>query len=627
VAMHAQLADAAIRQLNAFSAARPVASGDGSRRPMDLTINTGDAADSQQLNETLWVRTLLEGGELDPGSGTRPATSGDLLCQSLAALGMIADDDAPHRYTGVQDYDDYLATPLTTYYDPDQPAGAYAGWPAYPGLMDRAQSPFEAAGVAVPSYVTFGNHDALVQGNAAANAAFEAVATGCLKPLLPVGADVDNLAEALGNVSLESLLGVLANDPTKLMFVPPDPGRRFVSKLQYKQIFRSASQDDGHGFGHVDPGEEGASGGAAGYYSWIPVAGVRMISLDTVSEGGVIGESSSGNIDAPQFRWLRSELAEATDADELVILFSHHGIPSLTADIPDEVAPPCLGIGDGHGHDLNPGCDLDPRSSTPIRLGADMIALLRQHPHAIAWVAGHSHVNQVDPFPHPSGEGGFWSIRVAAEADWPQQSRLLEVFDNDDGTLSIFGTILDHVGPATAPAAGDASQLDAAELASVARTLAYNDHQYGGRCGSGSCGEGHREDRNVELLVSDPRRGDGGAEHPPPLRLRATIDRPQRSLRRVRARVTCEGSACSARARGRLRVQLGGRVRAYPLLPASSDVAEGETEALAPAIGPGARSAARQALRRGGSVQARLRIRARGEETVRERVRRVRIVR
>ena len=31
--------------------------------------------------------------------------------------------------------------------------------------MDRAQLPFEAAGLNRPSYVAFGNHDGTVQGN------------------------------------------------------------------------------------------------------------------------------------------------------------------------------------------------------------------------------------------------------------------------------------------------------------------------------------------------------------------------------------------------------------------------------------------------------------------------------
>ena len=45
-----------------------------------------------------------------------------------------------------------------------------------------------------------------------------------------------------------------------------------------------------------------------------PVPGLRLISLDTVSEGGEIGTSADGNIDDPQFRWLEGELKRATSA-------------------------------------------------------------------------------------------------------------------------------------------------------------------------------------------------------------------------------------------------------------------------------------------------------------------------
>jgi hypothetical protein len=61
--------EATIRQVDAFAGAGPVAAGDRSRPKMDFAIDTGDSADSQQLNETEWVRTLLEGGSLDPNSG------------------------------------------------------------------------------------------------------------------------------------------------------------------------------------------------------------------------------------------------------------------------------------------------------------------------------------------------------------------------------------------------------------------------------------------------------------------------------------------------------------------------------------------------------------------------------
>ena len=65
--------------------------------------------------------------------------------------------------------------------------------------MDKAQQAFTADGLDVPSYVAFGNHDALVQGNAAANVAFEQVATGCLKPIGPVS-NPENVAALLALV-------------------------------------------------------------------------------------------------------------------------------------------------------------------------------------------------------------------------------------------------------------------------------------------------------------------------------------------------------------------------------------------------------------------------------------------
>ena len=513
--MNPQIDDATVRQINAFAAASPLASGDGSRRPMDLAINTGDAADSQQLNETEWVRTLMEGGALNPASGTVPATSPDPFCAGATPL--IPDAATPSSYTGVQDYDDYVEGANPQYYDPDSPVAAFADWPQYPGLMDRAQQPFEAAGLDVPSYIAIGNHDGLVQGNAAANAGYESVATGCVKPMSPTVTDPDTLGNGLAALDPANLQSLLLTSPSSVTLVPPDPKRQFVSKTQYKAVFKAGTQADGHGFGLVDPAEEQASGGAAGYYSWSPQPGIRMISLDTLSEAGVIGPSADGNIDDPQFRWLEAQLKAATAADELVILFSHHAIPSLTANVPDESAPPC-GETDAHGHPSNPGCDLDPRNSRPIHVGEDMEALLFEYPHAIAWIAGHSHVNSVEAHANPDGPGGFWSIRVAAEADWPMQARLIELFDNVDGTLSLFGTIVDQAGGATAPPPGPAASFSVDDLASVGRTIAYNDTQTGARaCSPDPCGEGDADDRNVELLIADPRRdaaGGGAASGP-----------------------------------------------------------------------------------------------------------------
>jgi hypothetical protein len=139
--------------------------------------------------------------------------------------------------------------------------------------------------------------------------------------------------------------------------------------------------------------------------------------------------------------------------------------------------------------------------------------LLLRHPNVVSLVSGHSHENQVTPYRRSGGTGGFWNVETASHIDFPQQSRTLEVMDNRDGTLSIFGTVLDHAAPVGAPPSGTTARRPRArtaafsdlELSSIGRLLAANDPQRGGE-GDGSGSRGARNDRNVELLVRDPRR-------------------------------------------------------------------------------------------------------------------------
>jgi hypothetical protein len=76
--------------------------------------------------------------------------------------------------------------------------------------------------------------------------------------------------------------------------------------------------------------------------------------------------------------------------------------------------------------------------------------------------------------------------------DWPSQSRLIELVDNGDGTLSIVCTLVDY-GGSPEPAAAE----DPWRLASIHRELAANDPESGLR----SPAAGGRDDRNVELVV------------------------------------------------------------------------------------------------------------------------------
>ena len=89
------------------------------------------------------------------------------------------------------------------------------------------------------------------------------------------------------------------------MAVPPDPDRRLISKKQFMDVWKGGGDADGHGFGFVDPAEAAASNGSAGYYSFVK-EGVRYITLDTHSEGGLILTSDKGNLDTPQFNWFES---------------------------------------------------------------------------------------------------------------------------------------------------------------------------------------------------------------------------------------------------------------------------------------------------------------------------------
>ncbi|HEV2774130.1 MAG TPA: hypothetical protein VGV90_00915, partial [Solirubrobacteraceae bacterium] len=461
--------DEVIRQVNRFDAS-PIRNRGRRRARMALAITTGDSADNQQINEVKWVVRLLEGGRLDPNSGVEGSVCGPLAGPRGEAA----------RYTGVQDDDDVLET--GRFYDPDRPSGAFGAWPGYPGLMDRAQMPFDTAGLNRPSYVALGNHDGTVQGNLHALQLLDDIAKGCIKPL-----------------SLAGLTGVdaLQSSPGQTVVVPPDPERGIADGRTYKALHATGRQRDAHGFGFVDPAELAASRGHASYYAFTPKRGVRMISINTVAEGDVI--NSNGNLDDPQFRWLRREIEAAEGRDELVIIFGHHPIGSLTNPAVDEDAGDCA-----LRAVAGPGCDLDPRRSRPLRFGADLRTLALAHPNVIAYVAGHTHENRIAAVRRSGGRpGGFWAIESASEIDWPIQSRLLELMDNRDGTLSIFGTMIDHAATlATPPAGTPAAGFGPEALAALGREFAYNDPQAGVEAGA----EGRLQDRNVELLLPDPRR-------------------------------------------------------------------------------------------------------------------------
>ncbi|MCW2846721.1 MAG: hypothetical protein JWR90_695, partial [Marmoricola sp.] len=184
------------------------------------------------------------------------------------------------------------------------------------------------------------------------------------------------------------------------------------------------------------------------------------------------------SIDQTQSAWLQGVLRSMRGG--LALFFSHH--PSSTKTNPIVAT----------------GGDLEPRVT-----GTEVLALLLRHWEVVAWINGHTHRNEVRAHRRPAGGGGLWEISTASHIDWPQQSRLVEIADNRDGTLSIFATVVDHAGPA----AGPHDLRTPTGLAGLSRELAANDWQ-----DRTDVGRGGRRDRNVELLVRKPSRARPGQD-------------------------------------------------------------------------------------------------------------------
>ena len=395
--------------------------------------------------------------------------------------------------------------PSPQFYDPDAPAGAFADWPQYPGLMDRAQQPFEAAGLDVPSYVAFGNHDALVQGNAAANAAYESVATGCVKPMSPAVTDPDDARRRPRRSEPAALQSLLTDQPAERRPRPARPAaplrqqgavqaglpRRHPARrprLRLRRSGRARRLGRRRRLLLVEPG------------AGLPLHRPRHR----------LGRRRRRPVGRRQHRRPAVPVAARRARDGDRERPARRPLQPSRDPEPDRRRP--RRVARRRAPAPTPTATTRTRAATSTRAarsrstsGADMEQLLFEYPNVVAWVAGHSHVNSVEPHPNPSGKGGFWSIRVAAEADWPQQGRLIEFFDNRDGTLSIFGTIVDHAAAAAAPAPGSAAGFERRPARLGRPHALLQRHPVGSaRLLPGPCGEGEADDRNVELLVGDP---------------------------------------------------------------------------------------------------------------------------
>ena len=427
------IADAMVRRVNG------IGSGPVTGRPIALAIQTGDNSDNSQYNEVRWNIDLLDGGRVRVDSG------------DLTRFEGVADDD-PTWYDRA--YWHPHGAPAGRLRDVP---GARYGFPVVRGLLDAARRPFRAAGLAMPWYAVFGNHDGLVQGNFPAETLpLNAIATGPLKVISPpAGLSGAEVLESLSGGDLAGVINSLALTPGARPVTPDDDRRLLGRSAIVEEHFRTSGAPVGHGFTAGNRRD-----GTAYYY--LDRGRCRFVVLDTVNPNGY----ANGSIDRTQFAWLERVL-DRSDG-RVVMVFSHH--TSATMDNPF----------------VGTGGDPEPRV-----MGEEVLALLLAHWRVVAWVNGHTHRNAITAHKRAAG-GGLWEINTASHIDWPQQSRIIELTDNDDGTLSIFTTMVDHA----ARLRHDGSLGGSVPLAALARELAANDwHDRTDR------GLGRRTDRNTELLV------------------------------------------------------------------------------------------------------------------------------
>lgn len=403
--------------------------------PIDTALLTGDVTDNAQRNELSWYQRILEGGLVSPRSG----------------------DDQRSSWVGASDastWDERYWHPdgAPPGIEPDRPTRIF-GYPTIPGLVEAARRDVQSPGLELPWLTVYGNHDGLLQGTVAPDAALRALAVGEARITgLPDGADPTLTAEAIVEVGPARYVH---DDSSPRTSIAPDPTRDFTVPGEFARTTRATGSNDV---------EEPT------YYA-ADVGRLRVISLDTVNPHG----GWQGSLGEAQYGWLVDQLDEA--ADRYVVIASHHPSPTMTN-------------------------DYRPSDAEPRVLGAEILTTLLERPNVIAWIAGHVHFHAA--MRHGDETSGFWELTTASLIDWPQQGRILEfvrVSDAGRPEIAIISTVIDHA----APPQWNADDLDdPANLAAISRSLAANDYRLRESSLRGLRLDSSADVRNVVWRVPDP---------------------------------------------------------------------------------------------------------------------------
>jgi 3',5'-cyclic AMP phosphodiesterase CpdA len=361
-----QLLDGIIRTVNRIHA-------DG--RPIDFLALTGDACDNVQSNELRWLTDVLDGEFINPQTGP---------------------DDRP------------ADTRPLAWLDP------HAGFQAQ-GLYRQGH---HGELPSIPWYAVFGNHEVYALGVFPIVTRSDGTRVAPLplpgRPGLVLPVLLNPLASyAYGNVTP-------AEPGPPLLFETPRPvaanaERAYFNRREFVHaMFATATGPPGHGFSDPDQGPS--------WYSVSPLAGLRLIGLDTTDRPVAYPEFiySEGALSRRQFDFLKTELAAATERDEIVIVISHHSSRTIDPISGSEVSP------------------------------EELRALLNDHPGVVLHLAGHLHRNRV------TDRGGYAEIETCSTIDLPQEGRLIEIWrDADDDSLVISYEMFSHLDDSLPPLQDD----------------------------------------------------------------------------------------------------------------------------------------------------------------------------
>jgi metallophosphoesterase (TIGR03767 family) len=405
--------------------------GPATGTPIGFAMTTGDNTDNNSQLELQWFLTVMSGGRIVPDSGDTGT------------------------YEGVQN------SGLKLYWQPEstlRDTDKLAGFPHLAGFLAAATREVVSPGLRFPWYSTVGNHDMLSSGAYAYGSFWHDLAVGSRKLQSIPEADSARLLKIItsgqdpkGTAVREAITAYASKART----VTPDERRAPFTPHGYLTAHLAAANKGagpvGHGYTLANLAEDRL------YYSFRISDDILGISLDTTDRGG----DYRGSIGTAQLNWLDRTLT--AHADQTVLVFSHHpswGMSNLVRD-------------PAHPDDKRHG-------------GDELVAALAKHRNVAAWINGHSHKNKIVP------HGTFWEVSTASHIDFPQLARVIELTDNHDGTISLFGTLVES----SAPHRTDFTDLSQTGVAALYREFSFN--AQGANPDSLTGGTG---DRNVELLL------------------------------------------------------------------------------------------------------------------------------